>query len=478
MANNVIIGAGPAGINAIETIRHYDMASPITLISDEGAYARMALPYFLAREIPQAQLDTGSDDYFNRLQVKRISGRRAVRIDAQARKVELDGGEAVAYDNLLIATGSSPQQPRLPGVDGKHVHNLWTLDDANALMASAKGKRPSVVLVGAGFIGLIILNALHKLGWKLSVVEVASHILPRMLDRRAAEAAEAWLRDRGVDVFTGCNVTAIGGARMKTVSLSDGHEISANAVVLSTGIRPNIDFLQGSAIEIDRGIVVNGRMQTNVPGIYAAGDVAQGPDLLGGPNAIHAIQTTAVDQGRVAGANMAGQAREYAGSLVMNILDVAELHCASFGRWNEDADTTTVWNAGRPVYRKLVWDGDRLVGGIIVGPIEDTTMLTDVGMLKGLIQAQSELGSWKAYLQERPWDLRRVYVASGTAAKLLPHLVAGKRTAPRGFRYNNLGPRSQPSPYHATIVGSQPANFSDLPRTPTPGIYKTPVEKK
>jgi hypothetical protein len=134
---------------------------------------------------------------------------------------------------------------------------------------------------------------------------------------------------------------------------------------------------------------------------------------------------------------------------------------------------TTVWNAGRPVYRKLVWSKDRLVGGIMLGPIEDTTMLTDVGMLKGLIQSRVGLGSWKRYLNERPWDLRRVYVASGAAARLLPQTVTGRRTTPRGYRYKNLAPRKDAGKHHAQIVGTQPRGYADLPPTPTPGIYKS-----
>ena len=478
MTHHVILGGGPAGINAIETIRQLDANAAITLISDEPPYARMALPYFLAKEIPQAQLHTASDAYFDGLRVERRLGRRAVRVDSAAHTVHLDDGATVGFDTLLIATGSAPAQPPIPGADGRHVHNLWTLADALAVLESAKMKRPSVVLVGAGFIGLIILNALHKLGWKLAVVEVEGHIVPRMLDRRAAEAAEAWLRARGIDVYTGCNVTCIDGARSKTVSLSDGQTLRANLVILSTGITPNLSFLDGSGVRVERGVVVDAQLQSSVGGIYAAGDVAQGPNLLGGPPVVHAIQPTAVDHGRIAGANMAGHARTYAGSLVMNILDVAGLHCASFGRWQEDADTTVVWNAARPVYRKLVWDGARLVGGIIVGPIEDTTMLPDVGMLKGLIQSRVDLADWKPYLNERPWDLRRVYVATRAAGALLPHTTVGTPTQPRGYRFNNLEPRTETGPHHRDLVGTQPADFDGLPRTPTPGIYKPPLPPK
>ncbi len=478
MPHHVIIGGGPAGMNAIETIRQFDADAPITLVSDEHAYSRMALPYFLAREIAQGQLDTGSDEYFNRLRVERRIGRRATRVDSGARTLQLDDGAVIGFDTLLIATGSAPTRPPIPGADGRHVHSLWTLADALAVMASSKIKRPSVVLVGGGFIGLIILNALRKMGWRLCLVELEGQILPRMLDRRAADAAEAWLRERGVDVYTGCSVRGIEGARKKTVALSDGQNLSANLVILSTGIRPNAGFLAGSGIQVDQGVVVDGRMHTSVPGIYAAGDVAQGPDLLGGPPVVHAIQPTAVDHGRIAGANMAGQPRVYGGSLVMNILDVAGLHCASFGRWQETEDTTVVWNAARPVYRKLVWEGTRLVGGIILGPVDDTTMLTDVGMLKGLIQSRVDLADWKRYLNERPWDLRRAYVASRAADRLLAQTTVGAPSRSRGFHFKDLAPRAEPSPHHAEICGTRPADFDSLPRTPTPGIYKAPVATK
>jgi len=475
MPHHVIIGGGPAGINAIETIRQFDSESTITLLSDEPPYARMALPYFLAKEIPQAQLVTGSDKYLAKLRVERRIGARVARVDGKQRIVHLDGGDTIAFDTLLIATGSSPARLPIPGADGPHVHTLWTLQDALGLLESAKGTRPSAVMVGAGFIGLIVLNALHKLGWKLTVVETEGRILPRMLDRRGADAAEAWLRAHGVGVYTGCGVRTIDGARKKTLHLSDGQTLRADMVILSTGIRPNVGFLKGSGVRIDSGVVIDAHARTNVAGIYAAGDVAQGPDLLGGPSTVHAVQPTAVDHGRIAGANMAGQVRAYAGSLRINILDIAGLHCTSFGRWQETADITTVWNAGRPVYRKFVWEGTRLVGGIMLGPVEDTTMLTDVGMLKGLIQARVELGAWKHYLNERPWDLRRAYVASGAAGRLLAHTTVGAPSVARGFQFTNQRPPSKAGEHHTTLVKTKPRKFDKLPRTPTPGIYKAPV---
>jgi NAD(P)H-nitrite reductase large subunit len=472
MTRYVILGAGPAGLNAIEAIRRTDSAGPITLVSGEPAYARMALPYFVAGEIPRQQLATGSDEYFERLSVDARFGVTATSLDEKKHSVGLDDGSTLEFDKLLIATGSSPSHPPIPGSDGTHVHSLWTVADADAVLAAAPKGTPSAVLVGAGFIGLIVLNAMHKRGWKLTLIEREGRILPRMLDRKAADAAEAWLRERGIDVYTGVSTTEITGKKRKALRLSDGQSIESDLVILATGIRPNLAFLNGSDVRVDGGVVVDQHCESSVPGIYAAGDAAAGPNLLGGPAGVHAIQTTAVDHGRIAGANMAGAARDYPGSLVMNILDLAGLHLASFGRWHEDEDTTVVWAPGRSVYRKLVWDGTRLVGAIVAGPVEDTTMLTDVGMIKGLIQAQTELGTWKDYLQDKPWDLRRPYVASRTATSLLPQTIESGAARPRGYTHGDRQPSNERSPYHADIVGTRPAGFEDLPRTPTPGIYK------
>src|SRR5207245_8103950 len=155
MAHHVVIGAGPAGLNAIETIRQIDAdGASVTLICDEPAYSRMALPYFLAREISEDQLATGSPAYFERLRVDMRFGTRAAAVDPSARRVRLDSGEDMQFDTLLIATGSAASHPPIPGADGHHVHNIWTLADAQQV-AATKGKRPSAVLVGAGFIGLL-----------------------------------------------------------------------------------------------------------------------------------------------------------------------------------------------------------------------------------------------------------------------------------------------------------------------------------
>src|SRR5262249_40786609 len=145
----------------------------------------------------------------------------------------------------------------------------------------------------------------------------------------------------------------------KQITLKNGESLSADLVIVATGIRPNMELVADSGIRADQGILVNERMQTNFPFIYAAGDVAQGPELLGDKPAVQAIQPTAVDHGRVAGANMAGQDVRYPGSLLMNVLDACGLQCVSFGRWaDRAAEAMTINNPDRPVFRRLLWAGD------------------------------------------------------------------------------------------------------------------------
>jgi NAD(P)H-nitrite reductase large subunit len=448
MIKQMIVGSGPSAINAIETIREFDGgASQITLISDEPAYSRMVLPYWLANQIPEKQIYTADDAYYDQLQVTRQIGQRASRLDVQARTVTLQDGQTLPFDNLLIATGSSATLPPIQGTDLPGVVPLWTQAHAEAVLQTTSGMaRPEVVFIGAGFIGFIVLNALYKRGWKLHVVEIADHVLPRMLDTDSAGLVHGWLNNKSVALHLGARVKAIEPTAdgRKRVVLADGQAIGADLVILATGIRPNLELVRDSAIKVDQGILVNDHMETNVPYVYAAGDVAQGPDLLGGPLAVHAIQPTAVDQGRIAGANMAGQAISYPGSLLMNILDVCGLQCASFGRWGDStAESMTIRNADRPIFRRLLWTRDQLTGAVFVGPANDLGMLNDVGMVKGLLQTRTALGPWKEFLRANPFDIRRPYVAARVAQRLAGMTLLGRPSKARQYRFENRQPVPQ-----------------------------------
>jgi NAD(P)H-nitrite reductase large subunit len=459
MTRHLIIGGGPAAINAIETIREFDSSSQVAMVCDEPAYSRMVLPYYLAQSIPEQHVYTGDDVYFDTLKVERHIGKRAAKVDPKAKTVTLQDGQSLKFDNLLIATGSSATIPPIPGTNLPGVHPLWTLGHTNAVLQATAGlKQPEVVFVGAGFIGFIVMNAMFKRGWKLHVVEIADQVLPRMLDRDSARIVEAWLVSRGVSLHLGATVQTIADAGgRKKVSLSNGQSLASDLVIIATGIRPNLDLVQGSGIQTDQAIVVNDRMQTNFPNIYAAGDVAQGPDLYGDKPAVHAIQPTAVDHGRVAGANMAGQEIHYPGSLLMNILDVCGLQCASFGRWGEAAEAMTISNPDRFLYRKLLWSGDQLSGAVFVGLANDLGMLNDVGMVKGIMQTRAAFGAWKQFLHDNPFDIRRPYIALEVAKKLAATTLLGRPSKARGYHFGGAQPAPQVTQpqAHQDFVGTK-----------------------
>ena len=460
MPNHVIIGGGPVATNAVETIREFeDGESQITLICDEPAHSRMALPYWLAGQVPREHTHTADDAYYQTLNVDARIGRRVTAVDPNANQVSLDDGSTVEFDNLLIATGSSPVGLDVPGIDLPGVQPLWSIAHTQSLLDATDGiESPRVLMIGAGFIGFIMLNAMYKRGWQLTVVERESHVLPRMLGADAAGLVQNWLDARGVQVHTGASVQAIskGDDGAKVVELADGNRIDADMVIVATGIKTNLDLIQGSGIETDEGILVNDRMQTNFPNIYAGGDVAQGPVLFSDQPAIHPIQPTAVDHGRVAGANMAGQEINYPGSLSMNILDVCGLQNASFGNWGDsDAEAMTILNPDGFVYRKLLWTGDEITGALFVGRANDMGMLTDVGMVKGIMQTRTAMGPWKDFLSENPFDIRRPYVAAKVAEKLVGTTLLGRPAKARQFRFGGVQPATTVSPAHGVYVGTK-----------------------
>ena len=459
MAYHVIIGGGPAATNAAETIRLFDSKSTITLICDEPAHSRMALPYWLAGNIPPEHTHTGNDAYFQKLSVDARIGTCVNKVDAKNNSLALSDGSTLDFDNLLIATGSSPLDPPIPGTDLPGVQPLWSLAHTQSALDAANGiDKPRIVLVGAGFIGFIVLNAMFKRGWQLAVVERERQVLPRMLDNGAAEILETWLANQGVAVHSGTSVSKIkqGDGNTKIVHLENGKKLDADIVIIATGIKTNLDLIDGSGIDTDQGILVNDQMQSNLSHVFAAGDVAQGPVLFSDKPEIHAIQPTAVDHGRVAGANMAGREVHYPGSLSMNITDVCGLQTASFGAWNDSsAEAMTISNAPGFVYRKLLWRGEQMVGAIFAGRANDMGMLTDVGMVKGILQTQTPLGAWKQFLAENPFDIRRAYVASGVADRLRKNTLLGQPTKGRQYQFGGAKPAVPKNPSHQVFVSTK-----------------------
>ncbi len=408
---HVIVGAGPAGVIAAETLRGLDADAEITLIGDEPEppYSRMAIPYVLTGKIDEPGTYLRKEEgHFERLGIEIIQG-RVEKLQPGSNELTV-GGKAFqpGYDRLLIATGSRPVKPPIPGLDLAGIHHCWTLEDSRRIVELATAGT-KVVLLGAGFIGCIILEALVERGVELTVVEMGDRMVPRMMNQVAGNMIRRWCENKGVTVHTGTRADGVekAGDGLK-VLLSDGQAVDAGLVVVATGVAPNIEFLEGSGIETETGVLVNERLETSAAGVYAAGDVAEGFDFSTGARAVQAIQPTAADHARMAALNMAGADTPFPGSLGMNVLDTLGLVSTSFGLWDGVGGGERAERADEENFRyvSLEFDEDQLVGTITVGRTEH------VGALRGLIQTGARLGSWKQRLMEDPNRIMEAYVAT------------------------------------------------------------------
>ncbi len=406
----VIVGAGPAGVTAAEALRRIDPKGSITVVGDEPEppYSRMAIPYLLTGRIgEQGTHLRKAPDYFAEQAIRIVRG-RITRVMPEERAVQLDEGSTMAFDRLLIATGSRPLMPRVPGGDLPGVYPCWTLADARQIAArTARGRR--VVLIGAGFIGSIILEALAMQGAALTVLEMGDRMVPRMMNAQAGNLIRSRCEARGVDVRVSTQVEQVqdlGNDKLRVV-MSDGQPIEADLVIAAVGVRPNVEFLQGSGVETRTGVVVDGSLQSSLPGVYAAGDVAEGRDFSTGGYAVHAVQPTAADHARAAALNMAGLTAPFKGSLLMNVLDTLGLISASFGQWMgvEGGETAELLEADSYRYLCLQFDGDVLVGANSLGHTDH------LGAVRGLIQGRTSLGVWKDRLLQNPTRIMEAYVA-------------------------------------------------------------------
>ncbi len=438
--NYLILGNGPAGVIAAETLRKADPQSSITMIGGEPEppYSRMAIPYLLEGNIDEAGTYLRKTaDHFDRLRItNRVA--MATAVDPVAKQVSLSDGTTASYDKLLIATGSHPIRPPISGIDLPNVHTCWTLADARAIAKLAKpGKR--VVQVGAGFIGCIILEALAKNGVDLTVVELGDRMVPRMMTPKAGAMIKDWVQSKGVRVVTSAKVERIDAANqadgsildsvkslftgqqaaeasdLMQVTLSTGETLECDLVIMSAGVKPNIEFLKGSGIQMGQGILTNASMQSSDPNIFAAGDVAEAPDLFNQAPMVSAIQPNAADQGRIAALNMASKTSLHRGVLAINVLDTLGLISSSFGQWEgvEGGSGVELAEPDRHRYLSLQFQGDVLVGATSIG------LTQHVGVLRGLIQGQTPLGDWRETLMNDPLKIMDAYLACAQKPQVL-----------------------------------------------------------
>jgi NAD(P)H-nitrite reductase large subunit len=334
----------------------------------------------------EATLDTmkyRGDQFWKDNKVKTLTGRTATKVDFKKKQVLLDGGTAVDYEKLLIATGGKPFVPRMEGGDKNGVFTFTELSSAEKIESKIEDSK-SAVVIGGGLIGVSASEALVKRGIKVTLVELKDSILNLILDKTASDIAEKVLADAGVTVITGQTVQRILGkkdteAAVGGVVMTDGTEIPCDLVVVAIGVIPRTDIVKETDLKLNRGIVVDRSMRTSIPDVYACGDVAEAHDFLIDGNRLLPLWPLAHLGGRVAGYNMAGKKAEYEGGTVMSSLKYFELPVIAVGNVNpEDTGDTEVLVELKPektVYKKILLKDNRIVGFIFLGEIDKAGIL-------------------------------------------------------------------------------------------------------
>ncbi|MCW4010598.1 MAG: FAD-dependent oxidoreductase [Candidatus Bathyarchaeota archaeon] len=387
MPKYVIVGACAAGIGAVEAIREVDPAGEIVVISEEQCsyYSRPMISDFVSGKADLEKMKTRDDQFWQKNAVKALTGKKAARLNTAEHTVVLEDGTPVSYEKLLLATGGRPFVPKMEGQDKEGVYTFTNIADAERLAEKigTEGAK-SAVVIGAGLIGISVTEALTKRGVKVTLVELQDKILSLLLDPTASEIVEAVVRKAGVNVVPGQSVQKILGkpdndAVVGSVVLTKGDQVPCDMVIVAIGVIPRIELAAGTDVKTNRGIVVDNCMQTNVPDVYASGDVAETYDFILNQNRSLPLWPLAVLEGKVAGYNMAGKKTDYTGGTNMSSLKYFGIPIVSIGLANPKPDPALEimlsQDEEKGVYKKLVLKDNVIVGMTFLGDIERAGIL-------------------------------------------------------------------------------------------------------
>lgn len=404
----VIIGNGGAATNALETFRSVDASSEIVMIAREvgPSYSPCLLTEYLEDTVTRESLFLRDDAFYSSLRVTTLWGREVQRVLPKEHQVLLTDGEVLGYDRLLIAAGASAIRPPIAGLDLEGAFPFKTLADADAILSYLPSTQRALV-IGAGFIGLKLAQALRRRGLSVTVVEILDRVLPQMLDAEMAALVQKRLEENGVAVRLGSHVKTVSGKRRVRGAVVDDEKIRCDLVVNAAGVRTNTQLATGTEIATDIGILVDEHMRTTHPDVYAAGDIAQGLDLFGQRRVI-ATWPNAVTGGQVAGYNLAGRHCHLPGLEDANVMRVFDLSVVSVGR--RDGDTTLL-RARNGVVCKLTLDAGKVVALQQIGAADGA------GLFLGLIKQGRDVQAFGEDLLDANFNYGRLLQPTG---QLLP----------------------------------------------------------
>lgn len=414
----VVLGASHAGLEALRAIRAHDADGSVAVLDREARLpvSPTVLPYVVSGKRREDRIALRERGWFDALRVDYRQQARAAALDCANSRLQLADGSAIGYGKLLLATGAAPAIPPIDGLSEVRFHVLRTLDDALALrdVASAAGRSAGrAVVLGAGLVGMHAAENLARAGARVTIVEMRDQVLPGYFDATAAARIEAAFRDNGVEILTGARVTRIMPRGDTCAVLLDGGAArDAELLVVAAGVRPEVSYLAGSGVAVERGVLVDAFMRTAAANVWAAGDVVQTRSFFGDATPAGGILPDAVEQGRTAGMSMAGDPalQPYPGGVPLNTYGFFGRHALSVGRdaleqAGPEWDVRVRGGEGADGYLKLVLRDGRLQG------IFGVDVLFDPGIMWELILRRVEIGARRDALLENPQDAARALMS-------------------------------------------------------------------
>lgn len=373
MKQYVIIGNGVAATGCIEGIRSVDNEGKITVISQENhpVYCRPLISYYLENKTDIERMNYRDLDFYEKMDCDVLYGKEAVSIDTSSKTVVLSDGQKIPYTSVCVATGSAPFVPPFAGLDTvKNKFGFMTLDDTLAL-EKAISKDSKVLIVGAGLIGLKCAEGLRDRVASITVCDLADRVLSSILDAECAEIIQKHLESNGIQFMLSDTAVSFEGNSTK---MKSGRTIDFDVLVLAVGVRANTSLLKDIGGEVNRGIIVNEKMETTVESIYAAGDCTEGDDISLGQKRVLALMPNANIQGHIAGINMAGGNSVYDNAIPMNSIGFFGLHAMTAGTYEGEIYE----EKGEGTIKRLFTKDDVLKGFILIGATERTGIYTSL----------------------------------------------------------------------------------------------------
>jgi nitrite reductase (NADH) large subunit len=412
----VIVGNSVAGIAAAQEIRRHDSAGQITIVSEEQTfgYSRAMLPLHIAGKKTKRDMVFAPGPFYVSQKIRLLKGETAAAVDTRGQKVHLQSGKSHPYDRLLVATGSSSRTLNVPGKELPGIFPLRKITDAEAIKRHLRSCRGPVVIVGGGLVGVKSLEALASRKQEIHLVISSDRILSQMLDRTASDFFLRAFERHGVHVHFHTDVAAFHGReKLEGVSLSDGTRVSCDLAIIGKGVDPNVACLKETGVALNQGVKVDGHMATNLPSIFAAGDVAEPLDVLQQKNLPSTIWPSAAEGGRIAGLNMAGVPATFSGALRMNSVEILGVRAISAGVW-EGGEQLTLIHKEKPLYRKLIYADGRLNGFLLLGDVRCAGVLTSLVKNRTEVSAQVLARDLDRGFSYRP----RLYALGGSVRSL------------------------------------------------------------